>query len=89
MIAEFHPLADQELTDAALFYEAQAPRLGGPFTAPLGMTTLRPLAAKAAARHRRRVNPPWSKQRRERFPIPSLGIVLVEIRTKRYPESTS
>lgn len=31
MIAEFHPLADQELADAALFYEAQAPLLGADF----------------------------------------------------------
>jgi len=31
MIAEFHPLADRELTDAALFYEGQAQGLGADF----------------------------------------------------------
>lgn len=31
MTADFHPLASSELTDAAVFYEGQAPGLGGDF----------------------------------------------------------
>jgi len=31
MTADFHPLAASELTDAAVFYEDQAPGLGGDF----------------------------------------------------------
>ena len=31
MTADFHPLATSELTDAAVFYEGQAPGLGGDF----------------------------------------------------------
>lgn len=44
MTARFHPLAARELTDAAVFYEGQAPGLGG-FGVSLTQSYIRSLAA--------------------------------------------